>query len=226
MNRIQAAQLRRIQTLIWDEKRALAFMQIDLRIVADKSLAELHRTAIPEDLLQAHTDILEAHALYLSTQNPTATPFDPLGVAVNVLLTDDARHVLASVRRLTFKLSPDDGSFPDHMREIFITGFKVAITPPSPAFSGRLIHMGNHRFKTVDGTLVTFSSSPTFLGIQSGQTTDFVDATKLSGGASINGLSAFGDWTISVDPSVSIDLLNGIQSFTVTFMGTSRANTQ
>jgi predicted nucleic acid-binding Zn-ribbon protein len=223
MDSIQAAQLDVMRRLVWEEKRAQAFWQLNPAIISDSSLVDICRINLATDLLQAHTGILTQQAKYDQRESPTVVQFDKTGVPV--ILSLATRKSLVSSRRLRFIVRPQDGRYPSSMREIFVTGFKITTNPQSPEFSGRLAHLGRHEFETVTGKIVEFLSQPTYLVIQSGQMSEFKDFTG-SGSQKIRGLSAFGDWVIFADDAVTLDTLTRLQSLTVHFFGFSRASTQ
>jgi hypothetical protein len=223
LNSIQDAQLTVMKQLVWDEKRAQAFFQLNRDLLNASSLVEISSIPTAAELLQAHNGIKTQQARFSANQSQPVTPFDSAGIAVKLPLSDSDRKSLVSTRRFRFTLAPEDGHFPSHMREIFIVGFKVAMEPTSPRFSGTLVHLGRHQFQTVSGDSVEFASQPIPIGIQSGEMSDFVSALGATGNQ-IHGMSAFGDWAITADPNVPMNILRRLQSITVTFQGNSRAS--
>jgi hypothetical protein len=222
LNNIQDAQLDVMRQLVWDEKRAQAFSQLNLDLINASALVEIDSIPTAAELLQAHNGILTQQASFTANQSPVVTKFDGAGIAITLSLSNSDRSILVSTRRYRFKIAPGDGHFLLHMREIFITGFKISMHPKSPQFSGTLIHLGRHQFQTVSGTNVEFASQPISVGIQSGEMSNFISVLG-DRGNQIHGLSAFGDWAIVADANVSVDLLNSLRSITLTFQGNSRA---
>lgn len=223
LNNIQDAQLDVMRQLVWDEKRAQAFMQLDLDLLNASALVEISSIPTAEQLLQAHNGIRTQQLRFNANQSPPLTLFDPDGIAINLSLSDSDRSGLASTRRFRFRIVQGDGRFQLHMREIFVTGFKVSMQPSSPQFSGELVHLGRHQFQTVSGNNVEFASQPTAVGIQSGEMSDFTSVLGARGNQ-IHGLSAFGDWAIIADTNIPVTLLTSLQSITLTFQGNSRAS--
>ncbi len=224
LNRIQTAQLNVMRKLVWDEKRAQAFWQVNPDLLDSTALVEINSINLAADLFQAHNGIMTQQASYTANQSPVVTSFDPGGIAINLSVSDSDRSALVNTRRFRFTIAAGAGYFPLHMREIFITGFKFSMGPNSPHFSGRLVHLGRHQIQTVSGTSVEFASQPIYVGIQSGNTPDFVSILG-TGNQRIHGLSAFGDWAIIADPNVPVGVLRRLQSITLTFQGNSRAST-
>jgi hypothetical protein len=110
------------------------------------------------------------------------------------------------------------------MREVFVTKFKIKMNPVNTAFTGRLVHLGRHVFQKVSGASVEFSSQPFFIPIQSGEMSEFKDLRGI-GDEKIHGLSAFGEWAILAADTVDQNMLQNLQSITLTFFGNSRAST-
>lgn len=222
LNNIQDAQLDVMKLLVWDEKRAQAFAQLDLDLLDASALVEINSVPTALQLLQAHNGIRTQQVQFSVNQSPPVTAFAPEGIAINLPLSDSDRSALVSTRRFRFSIAQKDARFPVHMREIFITGFKVSMQPKSPQFSGELVHLGRHQFQTVSGNNVEFASQPTAIGINPGEMSDFISVLGDTGNR-IHGLSAFGDWAITADSNIPVELLMSLQSITLTFQGNSRA---
>ena len=142
---------------------------------------------------------------------------------MQVILSDLDRQSFFDTRRLHFAISEQDPAFPAHMREIFLTGFKILLDPGIASFTGTLSHLGRQRFKTVSGQTVEFCSYVSTIGIESGNMTDFKSFIGQNK-ETIHGLSPFSEWVLTADNSVSSANLQKLETFTVTFSGNYRAS--
>ncbi len=221
----QDSQLDVMRRVVWNEKRAQAFWQLDPRLLSDSSLVSINLINSAADLLNAHNGVLTQREAYLIDEHPGITQFDPSGHSIRINLNDGDRESFSATRRMRFSIGFEDGTFQQHMKEIFVTGIQVVMLPQASAFAGRLVHSGIHRFENVAGKRVEFCSYPTFIGIESGEMLTFKDILG-DGDQRIHGLSPFSDWTLIADESVPISLLGHLEAITLTFMGNSRASTQ
>ena len=221
LTNVQNTQLAIMQRRVWDEKRALAFWQLDPGVIANQSLAQFHNnTRSLTPLMQAHADIVIKFGSLAANGTPfDRTPFNP-PVRVTIRLTDAQRASLLLNRQFHFVTKQSD--FPTAMREIFVTAFKFTMNPISPEFRGQIYHLGHHEFQTVNRGLVEFTSVPVKKSFQTGNMPHFTDIRNLDSGASITGVSAMGNWLISADDDVPAEVLSSLQSIIIAFEGNYR----
>jgi hypothetical protein len=219
MRHAQDSQIAIVKDLVWSEAAALRFATMDTSLshsgAASKLFSYQPTTA---NLILVHNETQNNILSWEIARGPGTTS----GLhAIQRKLNSAELTQLASRRRLNILVTQND--LTPSMRQVFVTGFKVSCDPAISTLSGRLTHMGEHRFVTQQGVPIEYTGKIFPFAFNLADEPAGGTLHDVTGSGVYAGFSALGSWLLEFDDTVLIKAIRGIRTVTLAFEVAYRA---
>jgi hypothetical protein len=208
----QEAQLMIARDLVWNESAAFSLMTMDSSLAAIGGVAQLfsYQPSVA-NLVQIHNQT-QQRVLNWEIDRGPGTSNEQHAIRKSLSFADLKQ--LRETRRLNFAVTERD--LTPSMREVYVTGFRVTCEPAIVSLSGKLSHMGEHKFITQDGQIRTYCSKVFPFAFSLADATPHDKLQDVTENGVYVGFAALGSWMLEIDSTVPLETLEKVRTIVFT----------